>query len=133
MSSEAEKLTRDEWDERWLFVYNQLWLETKQHQRSFDLAHKHMQKRYGPRPDGPLGQPGLLDLIKLGWQLRSLKMNKNGLIGAALAFIGGAVAALSLVATDGISSGELLSALGAGVAAVLAYLKQSPLATPPAQ
>lgn len=128
-----EPLSRDEWDERWLYVYDKLWLETKNHQRSFDLAHSHMRKKYGPRPDGPLGQPGLLDLIKLGWQLRSMKMNKNALVGAALAFVGGAVAALSLVAGDGISSGELLSALGAGVAAVLAYLKQSPLTPPPVQ
>lgn len=129
----SEKLTRDEWDERWLYVYDKLWLETKNHQRSFDLAHTHMKAKYGPRPEGPLGQPGLLDLIKLGWQLRSMKMNKNAIVGAALAFVGGAVAALSLVAGDGISSGELLSALGAGVAAVLAYLKQSPLAPPPVQ
>lgn len=132
MSSE-EKLTRDEWDERWLFVYDKLWLETKDHSRAFKLAHSHMQKRYGPRPDGPLGQPGLLDLIKLGWQLRSLKMNKNTIVGIALAFVAGAVGALTLVAGDGVSSGELLSALGAGVAAVLAYLKQSPIAPPPVQ
>ena len=52
---------------------------------------------------------------------------KNIVIGCVLAFVAGAVAALTPVAADGIVVAELLQAAGAGIAAVFAYLKASPL------
>ena len=51
-------------------------------------------------------------------------MNKNFLLGVALAFVGGAAAALALVAGDGLTAAELLSGVSAGIAAAVAYTRK---------
>jgi len=90
-------MTQREWDEKWLAAYDQAWMKTRDHQKSFDYAHKHMLAQFGPRPEGEPGPPWWMKMGALAigvnmqkiWDFMNGKKLIFGAILTALASIAG--------------------------------------------
>jgi hypothetical protein len=124
-------MSQKDWDKRWLLYYNAYWLETRDHERSFDAAHKAMLKYVGPRPEGPSG-PGLITgIVQTGLILRKVSNMQKPSVLAVAAAIGAAAAAFgasySLASVDGVVTAmEWVSIAIAVIPAFLSGLFQSP-------
>jgi len=66
-------MTRQEWDKNWMGYYDDMWIQTRNHDHSFRYAHKKMLADFGPRPDG---EPGLPWWIKLAALTLGVNMQK---------------------------------------------------------
>ena len=73
-------MTQREWDEKWLAAYDQAWMKTRDHQKSFDYAHKHMLAQFGPRPEGEPGPPWWMKMgaLALGVNMQKFWDFMNG-------------------------------------------------------
>jgi hypothetical protein len=102
-------MTQQEWDKNWMGYYDDMWTQTRNHDRSFTYAHKKMLADFGPRPDGELGPPWWLKVAALSlgvnmqkiWDYLNGKKVIAGVIITVLAAIAGYLApALNLFGVD---------------------------------
>lgn len=88
-------MTQELWDRNWMGYYDDMWIQTRNHDRSFIYAHKKMLADFGPRPDGEPGLPWWLKIaaLTLGvnmqkiWEFLNGKKTVAGLIITVLAYI----------------------------------------------
>jgi hypothetical protein len=73
-------MTQQDWDKQWLRHYDDMWMQTKSHPKSFDYAHKKMLADFGPRPEGEPGLPWWLKLaaLSLGVNMQKIWDFMNG-------------------------------------------------------
>ena len=92
-------MTQKEWDTKWLMYYDSYWLQTKSHQKSFDIAHMAMLKKYGPRPAGEPGPPWWAKVAALTLGVNMTKIweflaGKKLIIGAIITILASLAALL---------------------------------------
>lgn len=113
-------MTRDEWDKRWWEIHS--YLQSQNDPKAFEKAHEVMEKKYGPRPDGPPSVQWIA--FKMWWLVKVKHMDLTKLLwSGAFAFLAGGIVVLAPLAGDGVSKQDLLVAVGAGLTALAAYLK----------
>lgn len=104
-------MTRQEWDKNWMGYYDDMWIQTRSHDRSFTYAHKKMLADFGPRPDGEPGLPWWIKIaaLTLGvnmqkfWDFMNGKKVIVGVIVTVLSVIASYIApALTLFGVDAI-------------------------------
>lgn len=86
-------MTQKEWDRNWIGCYDDMWMQTRNHDRSFTYAHKKMLADFGPRPDGELGPPWWLKVaaLTLGVNMQKFWDFMNGkkvIVGAIITVLG---------------------------------------------
>lgn len=127
-------MTRAEWDAectREIGAYIRAGMKAEQAMRA---ANERTTRLYGPRPEKPrdLSRPGIVGVVKLGLQVRRLKMQKPSVaaVTAAIAGAASAVGAAYAIANgDGsVSTVELIAVVWAGLSALIAGLFTSPSA-----
>lgn len=128
-------MTQQEWDTKWMMYYDSYWLQTKSHQKSFEIAHRAMTKKYGPRPVGEPGPPIWLKLTALvagdkmaaflkvisrfGPLIAAFLVGLGGVIPGATPIVDGVVSALGFL---GIKPDAESAALFANLAASVLLL-----------
>lgn len=128
-------MTRGEWDEKWLDVYNNAWMSFKSHERAFRYAHDYMRARFGERPEGPEGLPLRLRLLALaggekmsailkivsrfGPLIAAFLVGLSGVIPGATPIVDGVISALGFL---GIKPDAESAALFANLAASILLL-----------
>lgn len=118
-------MTQQEWDRQWMGHYDDMWMQTRNHDRSFTYAHKKMRADFGPRPDGEPGLPWWLKVaaLTLGvnmqkiWDFMNGKKVLVGVIVTVLAWLAtNAAVILPVLGVDAVLvakiSGVLLTVVG---------------------
>lgn len=104
-------MTREDWDTRWMNVYDTAWRQFKSHDKAFRYAHDYMRAHFGARPEGVQGPP---------WWLKILVLTGGEKMSAILKIVSrfGPLIAAFLVGLGGIIPGAtpivdgVISALG---------------------
>lgn len=120
-----EQVTRREWDTRWFAEYDQTWMATRNHGRSFHAAHKTMLAHFGPRPDG-VPEPPLtakIGALATGVPMPTLKSIWTWLDGKKL--VAGAI--LDLASALALALPALLPAFGLEAAVVTQVVAKAAL------
>lgn len=109
-------MTQEEWDKKWLSMYDTCWIETRSHQKAFEAAHASMRRKYGPRP---AGEPGLPWWVKIAALSVGVKMSPllARVITAVIYAITAGVAAYQAAAQPITTEGWI----GLGIAVIVAF------------
>jgi hypothetical protein len=114
----------ERWSRKWRRIYSRRYEENgRRHQEAFDYAWRKMRTQVGDQPPAP---PVLVGLgFRFFWLLKVKGMDWKKLgLGSLGAFAVGAVAALGPLMSDGqVTQTELVTAVGAGLAALGLFLK----------
>lgn len=114
-------MNQKQWDAEWMRQYNKYWQDPRTRSKAKAYADEYM-ARSSPRPDGPPTAMGLA--WRIFWLVKVKGMDwQKMLVGAAVAFVTGALAALATVTEGGITGQEWGIIVGAGTAALALYLK----------
>lgn len=116
-------LTRTEWDERWWTIHNRYAQDGRTRDKAFQYARETMERKHGPRPDGPPTAKGLA--LRILWLTKVKGMDwKKLLIGGVAAALGAAAAAIPAAAEGGITTNEWYGIGAVALGALALYLKE---------
>jgi hypothetical protein len=92
-------VTQEDWDAKWLMLYDRAWIEFRDHNKSFAFAHKKMLALHGPRPDGEPGPPWWTKVLALSLGVNMTKIweflaGKKLIIGAIITILASLAALL---------------------------------------
>ena len=116
-------MTQEEWDKRWMGVYDQMWMQTRNHQRSLDYAHRWMLANHGPRPEGVPGPPWWLNLAALSFGANMQKIwdwfnGRKTIIGAVITILSTLAGVLPVVLAA-VGASAVLTAKVVGIATMV--------------